>query len=404
MPSSETATATSVPATSTGAAATKAVLPTGDSLRRSPGTTFSGCDPDGRDKFSTGEVFDPQTGANLPLPKPTLAAPEQLVKQRCTVAGDPKSLRVVYVLATRTPASGLNAEKFATRIVSFGLRDTSPAVQTPWPAQLTGDINDLWPTNFGFIVRLGGSRLVGFDLATLAPVWDRDDGQIYDSLVTGSVLAREIGVSAGETLVFNSTKDGAEIGRFADLKFLRDMPGDQRGDVADGGGFFVQRQGKPDYGVSYFDAASASLLGPLSNTSPSGYQRSGNLVMTWGKGSADADNYLNVYDIGKKDFVLRKSGADAAGLHLSHVYLAGHFLYIENTDDSPVIDLTTLGKVSTKWKLRPMDTVGGEWTLVSSGHVTNDYTDCFGTDAKFLCYERGELVRSPGGVYGGPWY
>src|SRR5690348_9565918 len=104
LPSSETATATSVPATSTSAAVTKAMLPTGDSLRRSPGTTFSGCDPDGRDKFSTGEVFDPQTGVNLPLPKPTLAAPEQLVKQRCTVAGDPKSLRVVYVLATRTPA------------------------------------------------------------------------------------------------------------------------------------------------------------------------------------------------------------------------------------------------------------------------------------------------------------
>ncbi|MGW4121735.1 hypothetical protein [Nocardia sp. NPDC004711] len=95
---------------------------------------------------------------------------------------------------------------------------------------------------------------------------------------------------------------------------------------------------------------------------------------------------------------------DAAGLHLSHVYIAGSYLYIENTDDSPVIDLTTMAKVSSKWRLRPLDTIGGQWTLVSKGHVTNDYTDCFGTDTTFLCYERGQLIRDTNGAYTGPWY
>ncbi|MGW5112838.1 hypothetical protein [Nocardia sp. NPDC004123] len=284
------------------------------------------------------------------------------------------------------------------------MHDSKSPTQTTWPATLSVAINDIWADNFGFTVRLEGSRMVGFDLNTLVPTWDRDDGQIYDTLFTGTSFARELGNSAGQLLVVNSARDGSELGRFPDTQFMRDFAEEERGDTADGGGFFTQHSGRPDYGLSYFDAASASLVGPLSTTSPAGFQRSGNLLLVWGRGTDPAWNYLKVYDYSKKAFILQKSGDDAAGLHLSHVYIAGSYLYIENTDDSPVIDLTTMAKVSSKWRLRPLDTIGGQWTLVSKGHVTNDYTDCFGTDTTFLCFERGQLIRDTNGAYTGPWY
>ncbi|MFI9636025.1 hypothetical protein ACIHAX_25380 [Nocardia sp. NPDC051929] len=373
----------------------------GDNRMRGPGTVFSGCTPDAGDKFTRGgQVFDPLTGTNKPIPQPILKAPEQLVNHFCTVMGTPRNVRVVYIVSVRTPASGLDAEKYSTRIEAFGVNDRAPVAQAPWPADLALDkFSVLAPTEYGFIVRVR-SRVVGFDLDTLAVAWQLDEGQLYSDRYNGRSLARELGTQSGQRIVFNSAKDGSEIARFDGIGLAGGTAIDSPHTTADNG-FFVAQAGRPDYHLFYFDSAAAALVGPIAPFAQS-FQRSGNLLLAYGRGGSDSA-YLNVYDMNKKTFVVQKSGNDAAGLGFQHVYLAGKYLYIQNADDSPVIDLTTLNKVASGWHQRPMDVIG-DWILVISGKVSNNYATCFDTRGEFICYETGVLYHSPNGSYPGEWY
>lgn len=368
-------------------------------INRSPSSFSLGCN-EGDELPKNGTVFDPPSGKLVPLPLPSIASSEELVKAHCTVAGPPDRLRIIYILSVRVPASGLEVEKISTRTVSYALDTPEVIADYAWPEPIGTSIDELSATNFGFVVRVG-DNLTGFDLNTLAPAWERNDGPIYYSSFNGFAFLREIGSESGLKLVINDASNGAELQNLSG--FQRATEGKDFQGQTNYGWFLRHGYKNPDNDVFYFDASSKQLIGPLSPYAE-GMQRHGDLLLTYRRDNVEKDNFINIFDIKKNDYVLRKIGSEVSGLNFSEIYIAGHYLYIKNDTESSVTDLRTLTKVSQGWSTRPMDIIGTDWILAIKGPVTNQYVNCFDEDGFYMCKERAVLVNSPNGAYSGPWY
>lgn len=85
---------------------------------------------------------------------------------------------------------------------------------------------------------------------------------------------------------------------------------------------------------------------------------------------------------------------------------SGDYLYIANQRDSPVIDIHTRQKVSSGWKVRPLDFLGPSWVLVD--HRPNTTADCYEAFSVFNCgasdAQQVVLQKTDNGEYPGPWY
>ena len=81
-------------------------------------------------------------------------------------------------------------------------------------------------------------------------------------------------------------------------------------------------------------------------------------------------------------------------------------LYIVNSSDSPVIDVTNSQKVSTGWKVRPLELVGRDWmVVVKAGNGTGPDSNCGAAGADSSdCDGKLSLVYAPNGNYPGPWF
>ncbi|MEI4743919.1 MULTISPECIES: hypothetical protein [Rhodococcus] len=368
-------------------------------INRSPGTFSLGCN-NSEELPKDGVVFDSLSGKFFPLPIPSVTSSEELVKAYCTVAGPPDRLRIIYILSLRIPASGLEVEKPLTRTVSYALDTPGAVANYAWPAPIGTSIDEIAATNFGFIVRVG-NNFTGFDLDTLEPTWERNDGPVYDSSFNGLAFVREIGFESGLKVVINDASTGSELQNLSG--FQRATEGKDFQGQSNYGWFLRHGYKNPDNDVFYFDASSKKLIGPLSPYAE-GMQRHGDLLLTYRRDNVDKNNFINIFDIKKNDYVLRKIGSEVSGLNFSEIYVAGNYLYIKNDTESSVTDLRTLTKVSQGWSARPMDLIGTDWILSIKGPVTNQYVNCFDGDGFYMCKERAVLVHSPNGAYPGPWY
>lgn len=365
--------------------------------RLGPTTIYTGCTDEvtsgAEVEFTEGEVFDPESGRTMPIPKPTVPPGQQLTAQGCTVGGSDE-IRVYWIYYLRTPSSGLDPERTVGMVAAFDpFTVGAPAVETELPADFV-DVDRILPTDFGFMAG-DGYTLHGFDPTRLNPTWRRDaDRSCACSFTTNfrtittidSGFDRRSTPSGQHRYVFYETKDGTEVGGYVtslDGTYPR--------------GFTVYSTAEFPYVYDYFDGVTNTMSGPVAKTGLFW----GNLRLSWG------DEHIEVWDKSENKMVFSRYGDEVSGLNAEDIYLAGNYLYIRNDSDSPVIDITSSQKVSSGWKVRPTDRISDEWTLIVEGDVGPDHAACF-PGQENLCYEDSEqqrkLIRSENGEYPGPWY
>ncbi|WP_142275610.1 hypothetical protein [Mycobacterium mantenii] len=373
------------------AIAPTSALPHGHRLR-SPGTVYSQCGNSfstGDDqKFdTTGEIFNPKTGRNVALPTPAVPAGQKLVRQACVVGGDEDNIRVYYVMTLSTPSSGLTPESRATSIVSFDpFSPGAPPQNVPWPADVNIErAQYLMPTYYGFMAV--GDPVVGFDGKSLQPSF-RSNNHWGAANFAGFYT---YGAGGQPDEVFHSAKDGSVVGE-------NNGTGMGSGLVRYPDGFIAIVGHTWPYQYGYFDFRDNQLKTPA----PSGGVMWGHVLTSYG------DDFIEVRDVTQNKLLFERHGDEVRGLHIKHLYFAGKYLYIDNDSDKPVIDITTSQKVSSGWNVRPVDLIDKNWMMIIKGHVTNDYSSCFGIDSddylSYGCYEDGTLVYAPNGEYSGPWF
>ena len=392
-------------------AVTKASLPKGDK-RLGPGTVYSGCEDNvygpsyqnsGRrlDAFRDGEVFNPKTGMNVPLPKPVPPPGTDLVTGGCTVGGDENNIKVFYVYSVSTPSSGLTPEHTDTLISSFDpFGSATPTATVTLPPEFNDAIKDILPTPYGFIA--GNTKtLHGFDPVTLQPTWSVsgppnccDLYSNFDSVAAIDHTFKAAGLANGTNrYVVYSTKDGSQ---------MWDYIGDIDHDEITNHGYVVDDNQRYPRVAQFFDTQTRQLKGPVATGNTTIWQ---NLRLAWNNGLGQP--FIEVWDKDQGELIFKRYDNDVAGLKPENVYLAGRYLYIKNESDSPVIDLTTGQKVSSGWKVRPTEQIDRDWVLVASGDASSDVVECF-RERKFICRDDDEaslsLVRAPNGQYSGPWY
>ncbi|OBJ48105.1 hypothetical protein A9W95_05325 [Mycobacterium sp. 1423905.2] len=122
------------------------------------------------------------------------------------------------------------------------------------------------------------------------------------------------------------------------------------------------------------------------------------LLMQWGT------DYIKILNLTTNSVVFHRDGDDVKNLHLKNVHFAGTYLYIDNDSDKPVIDITNSQKVSSGWKLMPIQRVARDWILVDS-HNPNRNQSCFSKNTiNCPAGDNSELVYAPNGKYAGPWF
>ena len=383
------------------AMATSAQLPAGDRVL-GPGTVSSNCSnrfsTGGDMKFDTGgQIFNPKTGRNVPLPSPTIPAGQHLVRQACTVGGDQDNIRVYYVMTLSTPSTGLQPESKTTSIVAFDPFAQGIPQTVPWPADEDVSASyEIAPTYYGFIARHNlGQGLVGFDGKSLQPSFRSNDR--IDTVNFAGYDAFGPAPEGKQTEVFHSAKDGTEVGRNT-----HHLQASQAAVALRDGIIVTIGDAWPNiYG--YFDFKTNQLKQPIA----SGGDMWGDILTSWsGKNNIGGhQSFIEVRDMSENNLLFSRYGADFDGLHIKHLYFAGKYLYIENDSDSPVIDITNSAKVASGWNVRPTDVINRDWIFVLKGHVAGDTSACFGVDGHYGCSEDGgTLVYAPGGNYSGPWY
>lgn len=381
------------------AAPTSVSLPASGDLYRTANTVYTGCV--GKSSAGTGfdtttqpQIFDPASGKFVAMPHPVLADGEELVSTRCVVWTDSDRPEPIYLTTTRLPSSGLAPEKVSHTLESFDLNGRSIR-KADWPSdENLDDYPHIEETSAGFVL-INISKVIGFDGKTLAKTFASTTGS---SDFSRTAFVRQASVPAdhpGEDtrLTFYSTSDGTEIGKFqAPFAYV---------DMVTNDGYVVHRADypknqPPSFPVFYFDTHAHELSGPIAPQA-SHFQKFGNRILAYDKAN------LTIYDTQTKQSVLHRSGADVTGLNIANAYLAGNYLYIDNLDDSPVVDITTGRKVGSGWKLRPTDEIGDGWTLVVTGKISNNYPTCF-DNGTYRCSQRGVLVRNIESRYPGPWF
>lgn len=370
-------------------------MPTGDVLR-APATVYSDCstveDGSGGESFNEqAEIFDPKTGINVPLPAPSIAAGQELVRSECIVGGDIDNIRVFYVMTVSTPSSGLDPEKLTSSIVSFDPFNPGPPTTKPLPPEIDPEkVGRLRPTRFGFFIegqnpgQSLASQYVGIDGATLNTTFVVDgSGPVPQTSANESAFL--IYFYGGDVRI-HSAQDGRVLGEYKESNSSGPYPN----------GFIVDVD-ETRFGVqnAFFNTDDNQVKQPFA---AGGGDMWGNTYL------ALEDHALEVRDAATNAVKLRREGADFDGLNIDKAYVAGDFLYLQNDSDNPVIDIETTRKVSSDWTVRPTDVVNRDWILVKETRAKSDGdASCFNGD-ELRCGDDVSLRYAPDGRFAGPWY
>lgn len=400
------AVSTSTAATSTNGAATQASvkppetptsvpLPAGHVLR-APATLYSDCSMKTDNQFPTdAQVFNPKTGRNVAMPRPTLEAGQVLDFGECTVGGDIDHIRVYYVVTISTPSSGLTPESKVSSILAFDPFSPGPPQTAPLPEDFdTKSFSDtILPTTYGFTFdyfpHQDHEEYVGIDGATLAKSFTID---VTGHDVTLNFKGLAIG---GNSIKLFDASNGALIFQSHDWDGALPYPD----------GFILTNTTTDPLTSAYYEMNDKQLKTQASF--PLAADKAylfGNTLLS------RVSHSMEVRDVVDDRVILHRDGADFDGLHIRWASVAGNYLYIANDSDNPVIDLTTSQKVSSGWRVRPTDVINQNWILVkneSSSNSGGTMSPCLANDGNYqlTCSNDDATLRyAPNGNYAGPWY
>ncbi|HEY9312923.1 hypothetical protein [Williamsia sp.] len=362
----------------------------------------------------TASLFNAGTGEFVDVGQPEIPTGTEVLRVGCLPSGTAEKPSVTYRISLRTPAKGLDPEKFETRIVTY-TTDSSVA-----PITATLDYPTDYETVYSMMAGTGGNILHavrdGKEAQLLKPDGTRvasipythtGDIEYVDENTFLVIIPGSYGVEGSTTLYDGAT--GQPVTYATGLEKLK-AASSIKSIAADGFVYWVDEY--PNYSYVYVDTTNGK-------TYTLGTWQAGAVpdVQIWGKYAFAAGGGLTVIDLDTGQKLLSRTTAEWDGLGVDKWYAADKYLYIENADDSPVIDVTTGEQVSAGWSRRPTNVIADDWTLVLPSPVTNNYAQCFmdrsttpsvifgmySLDDNYGCYETGTLVYSPDG-YEGPWY
>lgn len=361
----------------------------------------------------TAQLFDPASGTLINIPQPPLTPKGQVQSSACTLTtlADGRQ-RVIYLVTVRTPSEGLTPESQRTDIVAMDPSSTKPVAVQPFPLK-TNDANwYLYPATNGFSVAhtLGGTSIhetitdvAFFDANTLTmksqahAEGDNSLGGInYDGYVTLN------GVNAH---IFSGA-DGSELYMLPHADGLL-YPVDH--------GFLLQHSRDAEPGVQYFDMATKSLNGPIApyldgngafDPALMDLNAYGDTVLLT---DSSFKNHIVVFDMAAKKVLFSLDESKLAGLSISGARLGGHYLYLTNSSDNPVIDYETSQKVSSGWNLIPSAKLADGWVYIHSASPATAGTEgctigSFGVSCSGPDTRQDRIARGATGDYDGPWY
>ncbi|QGP90611.1 hypothetical protein GKZ92_23155 (plasmid) [Gordonia sp. 135] len=337
----------------------------------------------------------------------------QLIRVGCLPSGTADKPTVTYRLALRTPAQGLEPEKFETKIFTYS---TNPAVE---PVTATLDLPTNQETIYSIMAGTGGNLLFGAgddskvilmkpDGTEIAsyPVSRRDVEYVDENAFALVDRNKERRYATDPPVTLYDGVSGAPVTYGGNLEELTARSIGYR--YSDG---FVYNIG--DYGRAFIDTRNKRRydLNPNDASNPT------TDVKIWGDYAFLANQGLKVIELKTGRVLVSRTAEEWNGLGVDNWYAAGKYLYVENDDDSPVIDVTTGQQVSSGWAQRPGNLVGSKWTLVLGGPEKADDAQCFtgrtntpsvmwgmySLADSYGCDEAGTLVYSPDG-YEGPWF
>lgn len=347
-------------------------------------------------------VFDPASGSFVDLTDPLpIPAGTTLNASRCALTGSPTQLQVMYLWEYVTPAAGLTPASTTRLGVVRGIHDRTPPATTDM-TNVLASLSDLWASNGGPVMSPAPWNCKGDVPCTIAfrP----------GSLEIAWTDPRGVNFSDRDSVVFQDTRDAhnvtiRNVGSKTDVTYP-----DTRVAESTGGGLGVTSRGYMLVGKSpgFFNSGTMRLV-PYPAESLAYYSNAfqGDRVLSWVRFDHIALTVMNI-DTGVVDFHLGEQ--DMKTLDARDVSMFDDYLYVENSNDSPVLDMKTRQRVSAGWKTRPVQWINSQWLLVS--HTPNSAQYCYEvgvhrgnyTPSAFSCDEATTLEFYADGKYTGPRY
>lgn len=346
---------------------------------RSDATIYTGCSDEFEGDLPTGKVLEPVSGAYLPLPVPTVPEGEDLIGGQCLVAGPADHLRAVYLLRTRTPASGLDPAKNLTRFISLPIVPGGETIVRNWPtkwepALLRGAENVVLAWIDGNIQR---NQVAAIDYSTGKLLWQRGDAGEVEAVAPGGVLLVKTGMSEEGIILEPST--GAVIAR-VEVRNFRELPT----------GISIEDS---EYRFSWF---SGGRVRSIERAAAADF---GTRLLL-----SDDEGFV-VVDGRSLKTILKRRGSDFEGLGAHSITLSGNYLYLAAKDGSSVIDIRTREIMAETWSSRPTERLSSGWTIVhDAGGAEAEPDQCFQL-GDLTCDARSvRLIKDVDGRYPGPWW
>jgi hypothetical protein len=418
---------------------TRSSLPAGARVRQNGSTIYTGCESSwsAGNKPVEGEVFDPTTGRNLPLPAPAVADTDEIVGSSCTVTADEKGVnRVVYLLTTKTPSHGLTPESEQTNLMAFDLGKSRPVVTKPFPLPLPPNPNfgyGLYPGTGAIVAAESGTdglKTVAFiDPNTLeveSHVGERADAGVvafnYDGYAISMCDRAQFGGCNAMDLHFFNGADGTEVGVFRNVG--THIPTDHGFLLAHSDKKVPAESADAAPGVFYFDTHTNRITGPiapyidLDDQNPEGPWWADQFVygdtITFMGTDSSQGAFLRAFDMLEDRELFSLDGDQMKGLKIADAFSGDRFVYLRNESDNPVIDLRSQRSVSSGWTLRPIGRLAQGWVVILPGGPADSDSG--------LCIDSAFTATCPGGAdevsssttaylargetddYSGPWY
>lgn len=351
---------------------------------------------------ATFHVFDPASGdfADFTDPLP-IPSGSKLNASQCTLTGTPNQLQAMYLWEYLTPAAGLTPASTTRLGVVRGIHDRTP----PAPTDMTkavASLQPLWASDGGPVMSAAPWNCVEGMPCTLAfrP----------GSLDIAWTDPRGVNYSDRDSVVFEDTRDTRtvtirNVGSKADATYA-----DTRVAKSGGSATGVTSHGYMLIGASpgFFNSGTMRLI-PYPAESLAYYSNAfqGDRVLSWVSVDHLSVTVMNI-DTGAVDFHLGEQ--DMKTLEARDLAMFDDYLYVENNNDSPVLDMKTRQRVSAGWKTRPIQWINPQWLLVS--HTPNSARHCYEVglnsnttdDRQYMCGESATLEFHADGRYTGPRY
>lgn len=337
-------------------------------------------------------VFDPQSGAFADFADPLrIPAGSSLHASQCALTGSPSQLQVMYLWEYLTPAAGLTPATTTRLGVVRGIHDQAPPAPTDLTAVVTS-LQPLWASDGGPVMspapwncKEGPACTVAFRPGSLDIAWTDP---------------RAVSFSSRDSVEFQDIKAGTmtvrNVGSKADVTYA-----DTRVAESQGGGIGITSRGYMLMGANsgFFNSRTMQLI-PYPSDSLAYFQNTfqGDRVLSWLKADQYFLTVMNI-DSGAVDFHLGEQEMktlDGRGFAMFDDYL-----YVQNSNDSPVLDMKTRQRVNVGWKVRPIQWINPHWLLVS--HTPNSTQWCYERGA-YACDDDVTLEFQADGRYSGPRY